>query len=86
MLERLKARLQRRQLDLFADFAEQSGRADVADKIHAAGAAVPLFQILVALAPFIIAFISGQPIDWAAVMKVITDLLLRSQPAPAPAA
>lgn len=83
MLDRLKERFQRRQIEDFAEVAAAAGHHDVAahvGKLRAAG--VPWLTIAMALAPFILAMLSGQPVDWAAVIKVLMDLLSKQQAAP----
>lgn len=65
----------RRLIQRLADRARAEGRSDVAAEIERAVDLGMILQIIVAMAPFIIAMLSGQPIDWTALLKVLTDLL-----------
>ena len=75
MFDRLRDRIRRRQLEDLADLARADGHEDVADALEEAPKAVPLITLFLALAPVIISMLSGQPVDWLAVMKIIQDLL-----------
>ena len=75
MFERIREWRRQSQVQEFAQDAIAHGRADVAqavDNLRAAG--VPWLQIFVALAPFIVAMLKGEPLDWDAVLKALQEL------------
>lgn len=54
--------------------ARASGRSDVAARIDVAVGTLPFLTVFLTLLPFIVGMISGQPLDWAAILKALTDL------------
>ena len=84
MFEKLRERIQeRKQRSMFEglhDLAEAAGQTELASNLSQAAKAVPWPALIAALLPFILQMLSGQPIDWAALAKVIADLLTPKRP------
>ncbi len=79
MFERIRERMQRRQVEALSDAAMAAGHAQVADEIDRAAKAVPWGVLIAALLPFIIAMLKGDPVDWSAVLDVILNLLKKQE-------
>ena len=79
-VEILRERKQRSALEGLHDLAEAAGQTEVAANLSKAAKAVPWASLIAALLPFFLQMLSGQPIDWAALAKVIADLLTPKQP------
>lgn len=76
LFERMRARKQKRDLEDFLDMAEAAGETKVAERLKLASAVgFSPISILIVLAPFLIGILTGQPIDWAAVLAALEKLI-----------
>ena len=79
-IAKLSIRKQRSAFEGLHDLAEAAGQTELVNNLNQAARSVPWASLIAALLPFLMQMLAGQPIDWAALAKVIADLLTPKQP------